>query len=125
MTPVSTRCPTCGSDFLGPDDVTDPPDDGDVAVCLTCSDLIIWSKHHGWETPDPELRAELLRTPQVIESLMALREYHEQQEADRQQLHSLITHGYLSGASIPDIVEAILDDGFHRHPTHNGEDKAK
>lgn len=124
MTPVSTRCPTCGTEFLGPDGDGTPPHDGAVAVCLTCSDIVTWTDTDGWHTPDPELRAVLLEHPAVIDALMTLREHHEQQDKDRQQLHTLIAHGYLSGASIDEIVEAILDDGFHRHPT-TSEDEAK
>ncbi|EME53755.1 hypothetical protein G352_23986 [Rhodococcus ruber BKS 20-38] len=118
---LDMACPVCHAAFIPPEDAPAYPPDGSVAVCVTCADVVVWNQTCGWELPDADHKAELLELQPVIDSLMEIRQWHDQHEKDRQTLRSLISHGYLVGSSITDIVEAILDNGFHRHPD-NAED---
>lgn len=114
-------CPVCHAEFIPPEDAPQYPPDGSVAVCVTCADVVVWNATTGWQIPDPADKAELLQLQPVIDSLMEIRQWHDQRQRDQEALRAFIAHGLLVGSTITDIVEAILEDGFHRHPHDEGD----
>lgn len=120
---LDMACPSCQFEFAPPGatNADEQPTDGAVAVCLNCSELSVWNTSHGWHRPDAEHRKYLLALPTVVDSLVEIQMFREMRDRDRETLRSLISHGFVVGSTITDIVEAILEDGFHRHP-QDGED---
>ncbi|TCN51813.1 hypothetical protein EV641_109204 [Rhodococcus sp. SMB37] len=120
---LDMACPSCHFEFAPPGATTadEKPSDGAVAVCLNCTELSVWNTNRGWLRPTPEHRKYLLALPSVVDSLVDIHMFREMRDRDRETLRSLISHGFVVGSTITDIVEAILEDGFHRHP-QDGED---
>lgn len=118
---VKMECPSCHSNFTSKSDIT-LPEHGAVAVCLTCAVVAVWDNDQTeWLAAAGEYLDELLDLPAITETVMNVRLYHEQRDRDRETLRSLISHGFVVGATITDVVETILDSGFHRHP-NEGDD---
>lgn len=118
---VKMECPSCHSNFTTKEDIT-LPEHGAVAVCLTCAVVAVWDNEHTtWLPAIGDHLRELLALPAVTETVMNVRLYHEQRDRDRETLRSLISHGFVTGMTITEVVEEILDEGFHRHP-NEGDD---
>lgn len=113
---LEMTCPVCHAAFIPPENAPKYPPDGSVAVCVTCADVVVWNHTTGWEVPAPAYKAELLQLQPVIDSLMEIRQWHDQRAKDRQDLCTLISYGLMAGLTVPDIVETLIEDGFHRHP---------
>jgi hypothetical protein len=129
---VSLNCPQCDSEFSpAPSEgsSTLPLDTYAVSVCLHCGFLGVWSGQ-GWDAPDPQTRARLLRSPAIVDALAFSRELAEQRARDHVALHATIeaTLTYLAqhnvhASAVPGaLVEAILDEGFHRHLSDDDDD---
>lgn len=114
---LQTCCPSCDLEFRPQDSVTgEPPTEGAVVVCLRCSEISVWGVGAGWVRPDPELRKVLLEMPEVVDMMVDTQMWQEMVARDHAALTALIGNGFTVGATIAEIVDAILADGFHRHP---------
>lgn len=119
---VKMECPSCRCAFPSPEDDTELPSHGAVAVCLTCAVVAVWDRDNTeWLPAIGKHLRELLTMPSVVETVMRVRQWHDQRAKDRQDLSTLISYGLMAGLTVPDIVETLLEDGFHRHPHEEGD----